>query len=152
MHKEMSGFFQATAGVEQRLLAGNFNAHTEVVVRSQVFHHHAGKVMHVDYHLADSKAAQARERDLEQRAAVDFDQRFRAIVGEWAQARAKARGENHRLHGFTALMDSTAPGRDDARPLPLRLWTWRANGPPTAPPDRPSDAGRRCSRTTPSSA
>ena len=54
--------------------------------------------MHVDDCLVNSHIAQARERDLDQRATVDFDQRFGTIVGERTQARAEAGGENHRSH------------------------------------------------------
>ena len=44
------------------------------------------------------KARRRREGDLKQRAAGNGDQRLGAVVGERAQARAEARGENHRLH------------------------------------------------------
>src|ERR1700681_3387312 len=80
LDKEMSSLFQASTGVEQRLLTRTFNTHAEVVVRFQVIHNHVGEVKDVEYHLANSEFAQARERDLQQRAAVDFDQRFGAIV------------------------------------------------------------------------
>src|SRR5208282_286424 len=64
-NKEMSGLFQATAGVEQYVLTRDFNAHLETVVRLQVLLNHVGEVVDVDYHLADSKFAQARKRDLQ---------------------------------------------------------------------------------------
>src|SRR3984893_11277056 len=93
-----SGFFQATSGVKQLLLARDFDAHAEVVVLFQVVNHHVGKVMDIDNDVVNPKFAQARERDLEQRAAMDFDQRFGTMVGERPQARAEAGGENHRFH------------------------------------------------------
>src|ERR1035441_2765869 len=80
--KEMRGLLQAAAGVEQRLFARDFNAHAEVAVRFQVFHNQVGEVMNVDYYLANSEAAQAGERDLQQRAAVDFDQRSEEHTSE----------------------------------------------------------------------
>ena len=94
----MCGFFQAAAGIEQHILARDFNAHPEIMVCFQVVENHVGEVMHVDDHFADSEFAQTRERNFEQRAAVDFDQRFGTIVGERTQARAEAGRENHRLH------------------------------------------------------
>src|SRR5208282_1239845 len=150
LDKEMRGLFQAAAGIEQRLLARDFNTHAEVVVRYQVLHNHVGEVMNVDYYLANSEAAQAGERDLEQRAAVDFDQRFGTIVGEGAQARAQAGGQNHRFHWSIAFIDSAAPARDDLPRPPLH--PCRANVLPIAPPDIRIGAGRRYNRTTPSSA
>ncbi len=36
LEKEIGGFFQAAAGVEQDFLARNFNAHAEVIVRFQI--------------------------------------------------------------------------------------------------------------------
>src|SRR5258707_1181702 len=86
--KEMSGFFQSAASVEQVLFARNFDAYTEVVVRFQVLHNHVGEVMDVDYHLANAKVVQASEGDLKQRAAVNFAQRFGAIVAYRPQTRA----------------------------------------------------------------
>ena len=107
--EEMRGFFQTASGIEQDILTRDFNAHAEVVVCFQILHDHVGEVMDVDDHFANSEIAQARERDLQQRAAVDFDQRFGAIVGERPQARAQAGGENHRfhccLHGLIAFIE-----------------------------------------------
>src|SRR5256885_10999085 len=57
--------------------------------------------MHVDYHFSNPKATQARECDLKQRAAGDFHQCLRAIVGERPQARTQAGGQNHRFHSPT---------------------------------------------------
>ena len=54
--------------------------------------------MDVDDDLANSESAQAGERDFEERAAIDFDQRLRAIGGERTQACAQAGCENHRFH------------------------------------------------------
>src|SRR6266436_6250561 len=48
--------------------------------------------------FGDAEGAQAREGDLEQRAAGDFHERLGAIVGERAQARAEAGGEDHGFH------------------------------------------------------
>src|SRR5208283_5717698 len=72
--KEVRRLPQAAAGVEQHVLARDFNAHSEVGVRFQVLQNHVGEVVNVDDHLVDSEAAQAGKRDLQQRAAIDFDQ------------------------------------------------------------------------------
>src|SRR5208282_30365 len=57
--KEMSGLFQSPAGIEQRILARDFNVHAEIVIFLQVLHNHVGKVMNIDDYLANPKAAQA---------------------------------------------------------------------------------------------
>jgi len=93
------GFFQAAAGVEQKILfAGNFDVHAEIVAGFQVVDDRVREVMDVDDDFVDTKRAKARERDFEQRAAIDFDQGFGTPVGERAQARAEAGGEDHCLH------------------------------------------------------
>src|SRR5207247_2152541 len=71
LEKEPTGSFQASACIEQDLLAGNFDAHAEVIVRPQIIENHAGQVMHIDDHFADSEGSQAGERDLQQGAAGD---------------------------------------------------------------------------------
>src|SRR6266581_5513326 len=88
LEEKPGGLLQAPARVQQDLLARDFNAHAEVIVGFQISENQIGKVMDVDDHLADPKGAQAAERDLEQRAAGDFHQRLRAMVGERAEARA----------------------------------------------------------------
>ena len=98
LEKKASGFLQAAAGVQQDLLARNFNAHAEVIVAPQIGDDHIGKVMHVDNHFANPKGVQTRERDLQHGAAGDFYQRLGAIVGEGPQSRAEAGGQDHRFH------------------------------------------------------
>ena len=98
LQKEMSNFLQAAAGIKQDFLAGDDNPHAEVVVGFEILHDHVRKVMHVDDHFANSEGAQAREGDLQERAAGNFHQRFGALVGEGAQACAQAGGQNHRFH------------------------------------------------------
>ena len=88
--EEPSSLFQTAAGVEQLLLARNLNAHAEVVVRFQILRNHVGEVMNVDNHLVNSEFAQAGERDLQQRVAAYFHQRFGTIVGKRPQSRAEA--------------------------------------------------------------
>src|ERR1017187_3591381 len=60
--------------------------------------------MRINDDFADAENPQTRERDLKQRAAVDFYQRFRAIVGERPQTRAEAGGKDHGFHspGFSS--------------------------------------------------
>jgi hypothetical protein len=45
-----------------------FNAHPEVVVHLQIIDNHVAKVMHIHNHFANSKLAQARKRNLQQRS------------------------------------------------------------------------------------
>src|SRR5712692_1620538 len=89
---------QAAARVEQDVLARDFNVNAEVIVGFQIVENRIGKVMHIDNHLANPKGEQARERDLQQRAAGDFHQGLGAMVGEWPQARTEPGGQNHRFH------------------------------------------------------
>ncbi len=96
--KEMRGILQAAAGVQQLLLARDFNPHAEVIVGPQVIGDHPGVVVRVDDHLAHAKRTQAAEGNLQQSAAGNGDQRLGAVVGEWPQARAQTGGQNHRLH------------------------------------------------------
>ena len=70
----------------------------------QIVDNHVGEVMDVDDDIVDAEGAQAGQRDFEQGAAGDFDQRFGAIVGERTQARAEAGGQNHRLHSGSVLL------------------------------------------------
>ncbi len=79
--EEPGGFFEAAAGVEQDFLAGDFDAHAEIVVGFQVVGDQVGEVMDVDDYFGDSEGAQAGEGDLQQRAAGQFDQGLGAIVG-----------------------------------------------------------------------
>ena len=62
-------------------------------------------MVHVDDDLAHAERAQAREGDLQERAAGDGDQRLGAVVGERTQARTQPGGENHGLHllGLSSL-------------------------------------------------
>ncbi len=56
--KNQPGLFQSAAGVEQNIFARDFNSHAEIVIGFQILHNHVGKVMHVDDHFANPKAAQ----------------------------------------------------------------------------------------------
>src|SRR5271165_7383039 len=69
VEKERRRLLQAAASVEQYILARDFDAHAEVVVRLQILQHELGEVMDVDDHLADAKCTQATQRNLEQRVA-----------------------------------------------------------------------------------
>jgi len=55
--------------------------------------------MDVDDDVAYAEGAQAGESDFEEGAAGDFHEGFGTSVGERAEARAKAGGENHGFHG-----------------------------------------------------
>ena len=98
LQEEPGGFFEAAAGVEQDLFAGDFDAHAEVFVGFQIVDDHVGKVVDVDDDFGDAEGAQAGEGDFEQGAAGDFDEGFGASVGERAKARAEAGGEDHGSH------------------------------------------------------
>ena len=122
LEEEIGGLFQPAAGVEQHLFARDLDAHAEVVVRLQIFDDHVGKVMHIDDHFANSKGAQAREGDLQQRAPGDFHQRFGTIVGERTQARAQAGGQNHRFHWLKSLQLAGAAPPPPRRSCPRRCF------------------------------
>src|SRR6267154_1608251 len=81
----------------------DLNVHPEVVILFQIIGHHVGKMVDINNHLANSKHAQARQRDLEQRPSRNLYQSLGPGIGEWPQARAKPGGENHGFHfaGFS---------------------------------------------------
>src|SRR5579864_6758541 len=94
LDKKISGLFQAAAGIEQDLLAGDRNIHLKILVAFQVVDDHSGEMMRVDNYVSYPSAAQPGERDLQQSAAGDFYQGLRPILGKWAQARTQTRGKN----------------------------------------------------------
>ncbi len=96
--EEPGGFFQAAAGVQQNIFAGDFDAHAEVFIGFQIVDDQVGEVMDVDDHFVDAEGAQAGEGDFEQRAAGEFDEGLGAMVGERAEAGAEAGGEDHGFH------------------------------------------------------
>ena len=98
LEKKPGGFFQAAARVQQNVFAGNFDAHAEVFVGFQIVDDHVGEMVDVDDDFGYAEGAQAREGDFEKRAAGEFDEGFGAIVGERAEAGAKAGGEDHGFH------------------------------------------------------
>jgi len=115
------GFFEAAAGVEQKVIfAGNFDAHAKVVVRLKVVKDHFGKVVDVDDDFADAESAKARESNFKERAAVDFDEGFGQSVGERAQARAKTSGEDHGFHRETRGESRVASNRARKSDFSLR--------------------------------
>ena len=57
--KEPGGFFQAAAGVEQDIFAGDFDAHAEIVVGFQIGDDHVGEVVDVDDDFGDAEGSQA---------------------------------------------------------------------------------------------
>src|SRR5713101_5826935 len=67
LEEKPGGFFQAAAGVEQEILAGDFDAHAKVGAGLQIIDNHVGEVMDVDNHFSDAKGAQPGEGDFEQR-------------------------------------------------------------------------------------
>jgi len=102
LQEKPSCFFQTAASVEQKIVfAGDFDAHAEIVVGFDVVSDHIGKVMDVDDDFVDAEGAKAREGDFEESAAIDFDEGFWTGVGERAQARAEAGGEDHGFHDKT---------------------------------------------------
>ena len=98
LQEKPSGFFEAATGVEQDLLAGNFNAHAEVAVGLEVIDDFVCEVMDIENDFADAEGTQTAEGELKESTAADSDQRFGAVIGERTQARPQASGENHRLH------------------------------------------------------
>jgi hypothetical protein len=96
--KELSNFFQATTGIEQRVFAGNFDVQSKVVVFLQVVQHHVRKVVNVDDDIGYPKTSQAGNNDFEQRAAPNFHQGFGPAVGQRPEASPKARCQDHGLH------------------------------------------------------
>ena len=92
------GFFQAAAGVQQNVFAGNFYAHAEVFFGFQIVDDLIGEVMDVDDDFGYAEGAQAGESDFEKCAAGEFDEGLGAIVGERTEARAEAGGEDHGFH------------------------------------------------------
>ena len=98
VEEKPGGFFQAAAGVQQNVFAGDFDAHVEVFVGFQIVDDLVGEVVDVDDGFGDAEGAQAGESDFEKGVAGEFDERFGAIVGERAEARAEAGGEDHGFH------------------------------------------------------
>src|SRR5208337_4681271 len=64
LEEKIGSLFQSAAGVEQNLLARDFDAHAKVMVRFQIVENHVGKVMHIDNDLANPIGAQAGKCDL----------------------------------------------------------------------------------------
>jgi hypothetical protein len=98
--EEPGGFFQAAAGVQELVVfAGDFEAHAEIFFGLEIVDDHLGVVVNVDDGFGDAEGLEAGESDFEEGAAVEFDEGFRAIVGEGAKASAEAGGEDHGFHG-----------------------------------------------------
>ena len=93
-----AGLLQSSAGIEQRIFAGNLNVHPKVFLCFQVLNNHVREVMYIDDHSIDTGCAQTLERDLQQRAARDFHQCLRTAVGERPESRSKTCSQHHRLH------------------------------------------------------
>src|SRR5260370_13817126 len=55
---EPGGFFEAAAGVEQDFLAGDFDAHAEIVVGFQVVGDQVGEVMDVDDYRSEEHTSE----------------------------------------------------------------------------------------------
>src|SRR5271154_7480672 len=55
-------------------------------------------MMNVDDHFTNAEGLQAFNGDVEQRTAVQFDERFGTVVGQWPQPGSKTRGEDHCPH------------------------------------------------------
>src|SRR5260370_39892039 len=98
LQEKPGGFFQAAAGVQKNVFAGDFDAHDEVFVRFQVVGDEIGEVMDVDDHFGDAEGAQAGKGDFEEGAAGEFDERFGTMGGERAEASAEAGGKDHGFH------------------------------------------------------
>jgi hypothetical protein len=79
--EEPGGFPEAAAGVEQDVLAGNFDAHAKVVVRFQVVDDLVGEVVDVDDDFDDAEGAETGESDFEKGAAGEFDKSLGARLG-----------------------------------------------------------------------
>ena len=136
LEEEPGGFFEAASGVEQEIVfAGNFNAHAEIVVSIEIVDNHVREMVHVDDDFVDAKGAKASERDFEECAARDFDEGFGARVGERAQARAEASGEDHGFHGKTSDEWRVPSGKKKQIPRCAR----NDNSPRLRPPEAKAD-------------
>ena len=67
-------------------------------MNAEIVDDHIGEVMRVDNDFLDPELAEADECELKHRAAADFNQGLRTIVGERTKTRAQPGSENHRLH------------------------------------------------------
>jgi len=115
--EEPGGSFQTTTRVEQKIIfARDFDAQAKIVVSFQVVDDHVRKVMHVDNHFCDAKHTQASQGDFEKSTAVQFNECFRACIGQGTKTCAKASGKDHGLHAsafigaLSACPVSPAPG------------------------------------------
>ena len=72
VQKEPGGFFQPAAGVEQFVLARDRDLHSEIVMTSQILHHHVGEVVDIENDLSDAEAAQPGQGKFKQRFPRDF--------------------------------------------------------------------------------
>src|SRR5579862_1421361 len=86
--KKPGCFLQASAGIEQRFLARNLNAHSKIPLRVKVVDKLVCEVVHIHDDLGNAELAQPAESNLEQSSTSDFNQSFRAIAGEGTQTRA----------------------------------------------------------------
>ena len=96
--EEPCGFFQASAGVQQNIFAGDFDASSKIVFGFQVVDDLVGKVVDVDDEFRDAEGAEASEGDFEEGAAGEFDEGFGAMVGERPEAGAQTSGQDHCFH------------------------------------------------------
>ncbi len=65
VREEPGGLLQAAAGIEQELLARNFDTHAEVIVLFEIGLDHVGEMVHVDDHFGYAEKAQTGECDFE---------------------------------------------------------------------------------------
>jgi len=97
--EEPGGLFQAAAGVEEEIVfARDFDVEAEIFVGVEIVDDLVGEVVDVDDDAGDAEGFEACESDFEERATVDFGECFGAVVGERAEARAEAGGEDHGFH------------------------------------------------------
>src|SRR6185295_5209824 len=98
VEKEPRCFPETAAGIQQNLLARDFNSHSEIILRFQIIGNHVGKMVHIHNDFAYSRIAQPPERDLQKRTAGNLHQRLGPAVCQWPQTRAKTGGQNHGFH------------------------------------------------------
>jgi len=92
------GLFEAAAGVEEDVFAGDFDAKPEIIFGVEIVEDLVGEMVDVEDEFGDALGAEAGDGDFEEGAAGEFDECFGAGVGERAEAGAEAGGEDHGFH------------------------------------------------------
>src|SRR5436190_11357427 len=106
--------FDATARFEQVRLVNERGGKAGVLARGKKMSEQFRMPMRVDDESVHSQAYQMIERESNERLLKDRDERLRQLVGQWTQARAKARCQNECLsdlvHEWKSRDSSTSLG------------------------------------------